>query len=102
MGIKEMTSEISREVAHELNGATKKWKVAEVIRWIITVAFLAGMYLSGFVTRESADAAYVHKDVYNEHVKAQEAQYNELLRRTQENQVLLRDIERFLRKQSTK
>ena len=97
-----MTAEITREVAHELNGATKKWKTAEIIRWILTIAFLAGMYFAGFETASHAETTYVMKEIYQEHVKNQEQQYNELLRRTQENQAILRDIEKFLRSSKNK
>ena len=92
-----MTEEVAHEMATELNGMTKKWKVAEIVRWIITIAFLTGMYLAGFETASHAETTYVQKDVYQEHVRSQDMQYQELLRRTQENQQLLRDIEKHLR-----
>ena len=83
----------------EFDGAYKKWKIFEIVKYLILVGLATGLYLAGFETATHAEATYLRREVYLEHIKSQDQQYQELMRRTQENQQLLLDIQKYLRKQ---
>jgi len=81
----------------EYNGSMKKLKLAEVLRWVLTGAIIVTLYLANKVDREEAFGVFIQKEVYQEHVRAQDKEYNELIRKIDANSQLLQDINKYLR-----
>ena len=84
------TLEYEKMTDVEVDAMVKNWKIAEIIRWIIMIGFVAGMYLAGFETSSHAEETYVTDKVFQEHAKAQDQTMKEI--RDQ-----LRDLNNYLR-----